>query len=190
MSKAFTRESDEQPDPPAIPRPVSSLPPGAKNYLTPGGARRLREELERLVQTERPRMAAGLDPDETRGRLQALDQRIAHLAHSLETAVVTPAPPPPHDRVRFGATVTVRDRAGTESCYRLVGVDETDLDQGWVSWCSPIGRARAWAPGFRTSASLGFRGAEPVWSLFRGGEKFGAMLRIAASIAESAHRAV
>jgi len=143
MSKAFTRESDEQPDPPTIPRPVSSLPPGAKNYLTPGGARRLREELERLVQTERPRLAAGPgpDPDQTRNRLQALDQRIAHLAHSLETAAVTPPPPPPHDRVRFGATVTVRDHVGTESCYRLVGVDETDLDKGWVSWCSPIGRA-------------------------------------------------
>jgi len=43
--------------------------------------------------------------------------------------------------VRFGASVTVRDRAGEESRYRIVGVDETDSDRGWVSWRSPLARA-------------------------------------------------
>ena len=96
-----------------------------------------------LPQVERPRAVANPlpDADQTRARLQAIDQRITQLAHSLETATVTPPPPPPHDRVRFGATVTVQDSAGTESNYRLVGVDETDLDRGSVSWCSPIARA-------------------------------------------------
>ena len=52
--------------------------------------------------------------------------------------------PPPEgktDIVRFGATVTVREKSGEESTYRIVGVDETDMDQGWVSWLSPVARA-------------------------------------------------
>jgi transcription elongation factor GreB len=43
--------------------------------------------------------------------------------------------------VRFGATVTVRDQNGGESCYRIVGVGETDINRGWVSWLSPVAKA-------------------------------------------------
>ena len=50
-------------------------------------------------------------------------------------------PAPPHDQVRFGATVTVREPDGEESRYRIVGADETDIDRGWVSWLSPIAKA-------------------------------------------------
>ena len=146
MSKAFTRESDDLPDQPELPRPSSSLPQGAKNYLTPDGARRLREELDRL-RTERSRIAgetkseglSGASPHQR--QLQVLDQRILHLQESLQSAVVVSPPSSPEDRVRFGATVTVRERNGSESRYRIVGVDETDLDRGWVSWLSPIAKA-------------------------------------------------
>lgn len=67
--------------------------------------------------------------------------RIDQLQESLQTAVVVPPPAQPWEQVLFGATVTVRDKAGEESRYRLVGVDETDIDRDWVSWCSPIARA-------------------------------------------------
>ncbi|MEW6305844.1 MAG: GreA/GreB family elongation factor [Verrucomicrobiota bacterium] len=139
MSKAFTRESDDEADMPVLPRQPSPLPPGAKNYVTPGGAQRLREELERLI--EQRRGAASADDAEAKRRLAAVDQRIRYLQHSVESAVVVPAPAPPWDQVRFGATVTVRDRAGEASVYRLVGVDETDIDRGWVSYLSPIAKA-------------------------------------------------
>jgi transcription elongation factor GreB len=138
MSKAFTRESDDAPDPPVAPR-RSSLPPGTKNYLTPDGERRLREELDRLTQ-ERPRLAGMTADPETMPRLQGMDQRIAELQQSLGSAVVVPPPAVPEDRVRFGATVTVRERGG-ETRYRIVGVDEADFDRGWVSWLSPIAKA-------------------------------------------------
>lgn len=144
MSKAFTRESDDAPDLPVRPLRASPLPPGAKNYLTAGGAARLRAELDQLLQEERPRISSDAQTasePEARRRLQALDARIAELKRTLQTAVIVPAPAPPHEQVRFGATVIVRERNGEESRYRIVGVDETDIDRGWVSWLSPIAKA-------------------------------------------------
>ena len=141
MSKAFTRESDDLPELPARPRPPSPLPPGAKNYLTADGARRLREELDHLVGEDRPRVASSQPGADAKRQLQVLDQRIAYLSQCLQTAVVVAKPGGPTDQVRFGANVTVRDRGGAESHYRIVGLDETDIDRGWVSWLSPIAKA-------------------------------------------------
>ena len=100
MSKAFTKE-DDLPDPGTPRRLPSALPPGAKNYITPEGVRRLREELDRLVDKERPPAAAAAsalatatgsaDPGAI-DRLQAIDARIEHLRGSLETAVVVSPP--------------------------------------------------------------------------------------------------
>ena len=140
MSKAFTRESDDAPDLPA-PRALSSLPAGAKNYVTPGGLQRMRDELDQLVSVERPRLAALPDENERQQQIRALDQRVQQLQQSLLSAVAVPPPALPWDQVRFGATVTVRNRRGEESRYRIVGVDETDLDRDWVSWVSPIAKA-------------------------------------------------
>ena len=143
MSKAFTRESDDSSDEPIPPRPSSTLPPGAKNYLTPDGAARLRSELHRLENEERPSIAAGSEPeDERKRRLQRIDQRIQQLEDALRSAVVTPPPSGARERnqVQFGATVTVRRKDG-EVTYRIVGVDEADPDRLWVSWPSPIARA-------------------------------------------------
>jgi transcription elongation factor GreB len=127
MSKAFTRESDEEPVRPR-PRAVSALPPGTKNYVTADGNRKLREELDRCLAVGHPRPAH-------------VEQRLAYLQQSLLTAEVVPVPPSPWNTVRFGATVTVRERNGQETRYRLVGVDETDVDRDWISWLSPIARA-------------------------------------------------
>jgi transcription elongation factor GreB len=139
VSRAFMRETDDLPERPARARRASPLPPGAPNYITPDGARRFREELERLVQVERPRLAASGDPDAKR-QLQEVNRQIDQQQQCLESAVVVP-PPAERDRVQFGATVTVRDRNGEPARYRIVGVDETDLDRGWVSWLSPIAKA-------------------------------------------------
>jgi len=121
-------------------RRPSSLPPGARNYLTPGGAQRLREELDRLLNAERPRLAAST-LDEDRRQLQSTDERIERLQQSLHTAVVVQPPTAPDDQVRFGATVTIRNLRGEETHYRIVGVDETDTDRDWVSWLSPVAKA-------------------------------------------------
>lgn len=140
MSRAFVRESDF-PHLPELPPQASPLPPGAKNYLTPGGAARLRAELQHRLEAERPRLAAAPRDDlDAKRELQTLDQRIRYLQQSLRAAEIVPPPDEPVDVVRFGATVTVRDH-DQETRYRIVGVDETDLDRNWVSWLSPIARA-------------------------------------------------
>ncbi len=141
MSKAFTRESDDTPERPARPRRVSSLPPGTKNYLTASGAASFRDELERIEATERPALAALPESDPRREYLMVLDDRLAQLHDTLATAEVVEPPPPPHDQVRFGATVAVRHARGETVRYRIVGVDETDIDRDWISWLSPLARA-------------------------------------------------
>lgn len=140
VSKAFTRESDDPPEDSALPRRSPLLPSGTKNYLTPDGAARLREELERLIQVERP-LLASLNADDRKRQLSLLDQRIDKLQRGLESAEIVPPPSMRDDLIRFGATVEVRNSTGVLSRYRIVGVDESDPDRGWVSWLSPIAKA-------------------------------------------------
>jgi len=140
VSKAFTRESDDAPQSPSLPPIRSALPPGAKNYLTPDGARRLRSELD-VLREQRLKLVSSSDLPKNKTDLQSFDQRIVRLQQSLESAVITPAPPAPWVQVRFGATVTVRNERGEASQYRIVGTDETDVDRYWVSWLSPIAKA-------------------------------------------------
>jgi transcription elongation factor GreB len=141
MSKAFVRESDSD-DLPELPPLVSPLPPGAKNYFTAAGLERVRGELATMIDRDRPPLAAAAGNDiEAKRQLQALDQRIRYFQNSLQTAEVVTPPAGVPDVVRFGASVTVREVSGGETRYRIVGVDETDLDRNWVSWLSPIARA-------------------------------------------------
>ena len=134
MSKAFTREDDDAPEPVAPLRASSALPPGAKNYVTADGAERFRAELARLIEQ---RAAAGKVEDVSRTR----EQRIAELQEILATAEVVGTDATAADQVRFGMTVTVREADGEKTRYRIVGVEEADFERGAVSWLSPIARA-------------------------------------------------
>lgn len=144
MSRAFTREDDARDA--LVPRPVSPLPAGARNYLTRAGAARLRDELQRLQEVERPRLIgasaeAGGRGADAKEELQRVELRVAYLQQALATAEIAATPPAPHDVVRFGATVTVRDAKGARMTYRIVGVDEADFSRDEVSWLSPVARA-------------------------------------------------
>ncbi|HEV2839720.1 MAG TPA: GreA/GreB family elongation factor [Chthoniobacterales bacterium] len=141
MSKAFTREENEGLDLPELPALASTLAPGAKNYITAAGAQKLRDELRQLVEITRPGLASSSDDPDTKRQLARLDQRITQLEESLQSSEIVTPPSGPADVVRFGATVTVRESDGNEAAYRIVGVDEIDLDRGWVSWVSPIAKA-------------------------------------------------
>ena len=141
VSKAFTRDENEGPEIPDLLPTASSLVPGAKNYITPQGAQKLRDELQRLVEVTRPELIDARDDLDAKRQLARLDQRIVQLEESLQAAEIVEPAGGPADVVRFGAHVTVRESDGSETRYRIVGVDETDLDNNWVSWMSPIAKA-------------------------------------------------
>lgn len=126
-----------------------------RHYMTPGGQRRLRDELEYLVKTERPKIveivswaASNGDRSENgdylygKKRLREIDRRIRFLMKRLEDAhVVDPLHQQHRDQVFFGATVIVCDESGQELTYSIVGIDEADPAKGWISWVSPLARA-------------------------------------------------
>lgn len=126
-----------------------------RHYMTPGGHSRLRDELEYLVKTERPKIveivswaASNGDRSENgdyiygKRRLREIDRRIRFLMKRLEDAhVVDPGQQQHQAQIFFGATVVVCDEAGEEATYSIVGIDEADPAKGWISWVSPLARA-------------------------------------------------
>ena len=111
MSKAFTREENEGPELPDLTRLISTLPAGAKNYMTADGARRLRQELSQLIEAERPQLSALSDDPDAKRQLHALDHRIYQLDQSLQTAESGATGRRFHERYPVWATVTITDTA-------------------------------------------------------------------------------
>ncbi|MDE2401597.1 MAG: transcription elongation factor GreB [Burkholderiales bacterium] len=152
MSKAFTKESDsEDDDDLALP----PLPAGGKNYITPAGYQRLRDELFNLIDVERPKIveivhwaASNGDRSENgdyiygKKRLREIDRRIRFLTKRLDIAeVADPALHHGNDQIFFGATITYVNQDEVERTVTIKGIDEVDSLQGEVSWVSPIARA-------------------------------------------------
>ena len=123
MSRAFIKEDVDLPERSGRKRSASGLPPGATNYITARGAKRLRGELQKL-------RAAN-----------AVSERVTELEQILASVHVVDPPDAPSNSVAFGATVTVKDKEGAKETYTVVGVDELDLERDAVSWISPIGKA-------------------------------------------------
>ncbi len=156
MNKAFTREPDADADDDDEASPGQSpLPPGTRNYLTPAGYKRLRDELLALIDDERPKIVdivswAAKNGDRSENgdylygkkRLREIDRRIRFLSKRLDIAEV--ADPALHfgsDQVFFGATVTYATSRGVQRTITIKGVDEADNLAGEVSWIAPIARA-------------------------------------------------
>ena len=139
--------------------PVRDVPgPKLKNYITPAGLQRLKDEHRFLMNRERPAMtevvawAAGNgDRSENadylygKRRLRQIDSRIRFLTKHIDAAeVIDPAAPRAGSAatlVFFGATVTYKDAAGREHVVSIVGIDEVDLNRRYISWMSPLARA-------------------------------------------------
>jgi transcription elongation factor GreB len=160
MSKAFTKESDNEDDEPeqADEERADAQLTGVKNYITPRGLQRLRDELRFLLARERPAVtqvvswAAGngdrsenADYQYGKRRLRQIDGRIRFLRKRIDAAAVVDPEAPRDGRaathVFFGATVRYANAGGAERVVRIVGIDEIDLDRNYISWMSPLARA-------------------------------------------------
>ena len=139
--------------------PVRDAPgPKLKNYITPAGLQRLKDEHRFLMTRERPAVtqvvawaASNGDRSEnadylySKRRLRQIDSRIRFLTKRIDAAdVIDPTAPrsaAAASRVFFGATVTYQDPAGRAHVVRIVGTDEVDLNRGYISWRSPLAKA-------------------------------------------------
>ena len=123
MSRAFIKEDVDPPERSGRKRSASGLPPGATNYITARGAKRLRDELNKL-------RAAN-----------ANSERTIELEQILASIHVVDPPDAPSNSVTFGATVTVKDKKDATETFTIVGVDELNFERNGVSWISPVGKA-------------------------------------------------
>ena len=138
--------------------PTAAAPAPVKNYITPSGLQRLRDELKFLLTRERPAVtqvvawAAGngdrsenADYKYGKRRLRQIDSRIRFLRKRIDAAEVVDPEAPRSGRaaaqVFFGATVRFEGASGDERVVRVVGADETDRDGHYISWRSPLARA-------------------------------------------------
>ena len=152
MNKAFTKETDADDEDEL---PVPSPPASGKNYITPQGYARLRDELFDLIDNERPKVvdivhwaASNGDRSENgdylygKKRLREIDRRIRFLTQRLEIAEISdPGIHHGNDQVFFGATVTYADEEGLERTVTILGIDEAVSAMGQISWISPVARA-------------------------------------------------
>ena len=122
MSKAFTREDVDPPERIGRRRSASGLPPGAVNYITARGARRLQTELRKL------RSSGGNE------------ERATEIERTLASVQIVDPPDEPSNSVAFGATVTIECVDGTTGTYTVVGVEELGFEPDAVSWISPLGK--------------------------------------------------
>ena len=154
MNKAFVKESDGDDDEEALAL-AQAIPAGAKNYITPAGYQRIKDELLHLIDVDRPEVvkvvhwaASNGDRSENgdyiygKRRLRQIDGRIRFLTKRMDcAAVVDPSIHHGNDQIFFGATVTYRNASGEEHTVTIVGIDELDPLKGKISWVSPVARA-------------------------------------------------
>jgi len=123
-------------------------------YITPEGAARLREEVQYLWRRLRPEVvkaitAAAAEGDRSENaeyiyrkkQLGEIDRRIRYLSKRIDIMKIVDRPPADTTVIRFGARITLN--TSSEGCvdYRIVGVDETDAQKGFISIDSPVARA-------------------------------------------------
>lgn len=152
MNKAFVKETDDDDDPDGA---LPQIPAGTKNYITPAGYQRIKDELLHLIDVDRPEVvrivhwaASNGDRSENgdyiygKRRLREIDRRIRFLTKRLDIAeVVDPSVHHGSEQIFFGATVTYENQAGRQHTVTIVGIDEIDPLNGKISWISPVARA-------------------------------------------------
>lgn len=123
--------------------------------MTREGQEALRKELDQLKKVERPKVVNEIEEARAHGDLKEnaeyhaakekqgfIEGRIREIQGKLSHAEIIDVATLSGDRVTFGATVTILDfEDDTEKTYKIVGDDEADLNEGKISYSSPIAKA-------------------------------------------------
>ena len=125
-----------------------------KIYITPQGAKNLRDELDTLWRKTRREVTAQVSEAAALGdrsenadyiygkkRLREIDKRIRYLTKRLDNLSIVEALPNDRAKVYFGAWVTTERHTGETETVRIVGADEIDPKSRWISINSPMARA-------------------------------------------------
>jgi transcription elongation factor GreB len=128
--------------------------PRGSKFITPEGARRLKDELDHLWRVLRPQVTQAVSEAAAQGdrsenaeyiygkrQLREIDRRVRFLRQRLDGMTVVDQPPKDRSKVFFGAWVTLEDDDGEQSQYRIVGPDEFDVAKRYLSMDSPLGKA-------------------------------------------------
>lgn len=128
--------------------------PKGSAYITPQGMQRLRDELDHLWRVKRPQVTQAVSEAAAQGdrsenaeyiygkkQLREIDRRIRYLQKRLDVLKIVDHPPSDTSRVYFGAWVRLESETGDVTEYRIVGPDESDINQGLISIDSPLARA-------------------------------------------------
>ena len=140
VSKAFTRESDDDSGTEEISFLRLQLPPGTSNYITREGAGRLKQRLNDLLEKKQALVSTRPTGPASEADLRKIESAIRNLQQTLDAVVIAEIPAD-QGKVAFGASVTVRHGNGEEAAYNIVGVEEADPERGSISWVSPLARA-------------------------------------------------
>jgi transcription elongation factor GreB len=138
VSRAFIKE--DQMETGSVEPVAERLPSGRTNYATPSGLAALARAVEVLEQRRREAEAIP-DEEERTAELAHIDRELRYAQARRDSAVAVDPSHLPADRVHFGSKVTVADAEGHQSTYVIVGEDEADPHQGWISWASPLAQA-------------------------------------------------
>jgi transcription elongation factor GreB len=136
MSRAFVKDDDGDTADVSLDLPISTHP----NYVTPRGLAILRERLAQVFARHNALKASEQDALAQRNELAALERELRYLNARVSGAIEVDLSKQPHDRVAFGAIVTVDSDEG-ERRWQIVGEDEADAEHGLVSYVSPLATA-------------------------------------------------
>jgi transcription elongation factor GreB len=136
MSRAFVKEDDAGTPEEKVDLPVSAHP----NFVTPAGLQMLRDKVK-TFEDERARLKEHEAELAAQSHLPRVEQELRYWEERLRTAILVDPARQPREKVAFGAVVTVEDDDGKTHDYQIVGEDESDPQNGKVSYISPLARA-------------------------------------------------
>lgn len=137
MSRGFVKEDDQE-EVPMVP-PRAHLPEGVPNYVTQAGMDELLAEQQALM-NEKENLDISSE-NERRIAVNHITAKLQLLNKRITEAKIIDLKEQPRDEIRFGATVTLKTEGTNDiQTFQIVGVDETDISRGKVSFLSPLAR--------------------------------------------------